>query len=96
MALQREALARAAARTALDALDAADAEDELLDALEALGVAEPWRLAEPLAAAGVDAAWLERVAALAGPATDAARALGRRVADRAHLAVRAAGARPSA
>ena len=40
--------------------------------LEALGVAEPWRLAEPLAAAGVDQAWLERVAELAGPATDAA------------------------
>jgi signal transduction histidine kinase len=29
-------------------------------------------VAEPLAAAGVDEAWLERVAALAGPATDAA------------------------
>ncbi len=33
---------------------------------------EPWRLAEPLAAAGVDEPWLERVAELAGPATDAA------------------------
>ncbi|HET8755015.1 MAG TPA: HAMP domain-containing sensor histidine kinase, partial [Solirubrobacteraceae bacterium] len=33
---------------------------------------EPWRLAEPLAAAGVDEAWLERVAAAAGPATGAA------------------------
>ena len=33
---------------------------------------EPWRLAEPLAAAGVDRAWLDRVAELAGPATDAA------------------------
>ncbi len=72
VALQREAVSRAAAATALDALDAADAEEELLGRLEALGVQEPWRLAEPLAGAGVDQAWLERVAALAGPATGAA------------------------
>jgi signal transduction histidine kinase len=72
--LQREALAGAKDRSALDALDAADAEDELRDALEDLGVAEAWRLAEPLAVAGVDGAWLERVHALAGPATDAALA----------------------
>ncbi|HET8754991.1 MAG TPA: cyclic nucleotide-binding domain-containing protein, partial [Solirubrobacteraceae bacterium] len=45
VALQREALAGAASRTPLDALDAADAEDALADRLEALGVAEPWRLA---------------------------------------------------
>jgi signal transduction histidine kinase len=70
--LQREAVARAAQATALDALDASDAEEELLGRLEALEVHEPWRLAEPLAAAGVDRAWLERVAELAGPATDAA------------------------
>ena len=50
--LQQEAVQRAAARTALDTLDAADAEDELLERLEALDVPEPWRLAEPLAAAG--------------------------------------------
>ena len=48
------------AATALDALDAADAEDELLERLEELGVPEPWRLAEPLAAAGVDEAWLDQ------------------------------------
>jgi signal transduction histidine kinase len=72
VALQREALARAAAATALDTLDAADAEDDLLARLERLGVPSPWLLAEPLAAAGVDQAWLDRVAALAGPATDAA------------------------
>jgi signal transduction histidine kinase len=72
VALQREALAGAGGQTALDALDAADAEDELTERLEALGVAEPWRHAEPLAAAGVDPAWLERLAAAAGPATDAA------------------------
>jgi signal transduction histidine kinase len=72
IALHAEAMDRAAGRTALDALDAADAEDALLQRLEALGVPEPWRIAEPLAVAGVDEDWLERVAALAGPATDAA------------------------
>ena len=37
-----------------------------------MDLAEPWRLAEPLAAAGIDRAWLDRVAELAGPATGAA------------------------
>ena len=72
VALQQEATARAASSSALDALAAADAEDALLERLEALGVGEPWRLAEPLAAAGMDEAWLDRVAESAGPATDAA------------------------
>ncbi len=70
--LQRQALAHRAARGPLDALAAADAEDELLAALEQLGVPEPWRLVEPLVLAGVDAAWLERVGVLAGPASTAA------------------------
>ncbi|HTA13880.1 MAG TPA: ATP-binding protein [Solirubrobacteraceae bacterium] len=70
--LQRQAVAQAASATALDTLDASDAEDALLDHLQALGVAEAWRFAEPLAAAGVDQQWLDRVAELAGPATDAA------------------------
>jgi signal transduction histidine kinase len=74
IALHGEAVANAAGRSALDALDAADAEDALLERLEALGVPEPWRLAEPLAAAGLDAEWIDRVAATAGPATDAALA----------------------
>jgi signal transduction histidine kinase len=72
VALQQEALAGAEERTALDTLDVADAEEELIVRLEELGVAEPWRLAEPLAAAGVDRAWLDRVSRLAGSATDAA------------------------
>ncbi len=72
VAMQREAIDRAASRGSLSALDAADAEDELLDSLEHVGVAEPWRIAEPLAAAGVDAAWLDRVARVAGPAASAA------------------------
>jgi signal transduction histidine kinase len=72
LGLQREALAGATERGAIGALDAADAEDELRDRLEDMGVPEAWRLAEPLAAAGVDQGWVERVAAAAGPATDAA------------------------
>jgi signal transduction histidine kinase len=72
VALQREAVASAGARTALDTLDAADAEEDLIGRLEELGISEPWRLAESLAAAGVERDWLDRVAALAGPATDAA------------------------
>jgi signal transduction histidine kinase len=74
VALHDEAVAGAAQRTALDALDAADAEDDIIERLEDLGIPEPWRLAEPLAAAGVDQAWLDRVTELAGPATDAALA----------------------
>ncbi len=72
VALQQQAVARAASATALEALDASDAEEEVLARLEALGVQDPWRMAEPLAAAGVDQAWLDRVAELAGSATDAA------------------------
>jgi signal transduction histidine kinase len=70
--LQREAVDRATGRTALDTLDAADAEDALLERLEDLGVPEPWRLAEPLSAAGLDDEWLQRVSGAAGPATGAA------------------------
>ncbi|MEA2458035.1 MAG: hypothetical protein QOC95_1007, partial [Thermoleophilaceae bacterium] len=67
--LQQEAMARAASAAALDTLDAADAEDELQERLEALGVEEAWRLAEPLAAAGLDQEWLDRVASHAGRGT---------------------------
>jgi signal transduction histidine kinase len=72
VALQREALACAEEHEALDSLDAADAEDAMLERLEDLGVDEPWRLAEPLAAAGIDDAWLTQVSEFAGPATGAA------------------------
>jgi signal transduction histidine kinase len=70
--LQQQAIAHAASCTALDTLDASDNEDELLGRLQALEIEEPWRLAEPLAVAGVDQQWLDRVAELAGPATGAA------------------------
>ena len=70
--LQHQAVERAGGAAPVSALDASDHEDELLERLERLGVSEPWRLAEPLAAAGVDQPWLDRVGELAGPATDAA------------------------
>ena len=70
--LQQEAFHRGSSATALGALDAADAEDEVLARLEALGIEEPWRLAEPLAVAGVDRTWLDRVQELAGPANEVA------------------------
>jgi signal transduction histidine kinase len=70
--LQEMAITGAERRTALDALDASDAEEELIARLEELGVPEPWRMAEPLASAGVDREWVDHVAAIAGPATDAA------------------------
>jgi signal transduction histidine kinase len=72
VAMQHEAMERASAQDALSALDAADAEDELLESLERLNVSEPWRLSEPLVAAGIDADWLDRVAGIAGPGTGAA------------------------
>ena len=72
VAMQQEAMERASARDALSALDAADAEDELLESLERLNVSEPWRLSEPLVAAGIDADWLDRLADIAGPGTSAA------------------------
>jgi len=70
--IQQDAMERASARDALTALGAADAEDELLESLERLKVNEPWRLTEPLVAAGIDADWLDRLAAIAGPGTSAA------------------------
>jgi len=72
--LQQEALRRADAAVSLSSVDAADAEDDMLDRLEELGVAEPWRLAEILAGAGVDEPWLAEVAERAGPATSKALA----------------------
>jgi signal transduction histidine kinase len=67
--MQREAIERAASSDSLSALDAADAEDALLEALENLNVPEPWRLTEPLVAAGIDKPWLDRLEQIAGPAS---------------------------
>jgi signal transduction histidine kinase len=53
----------------LDPLALADREQELSGWLSRRGVAEEWTLAPPLAAAGVDVAWCERVSAVVdGPA----------------------------
>jgi signal transduction histidine kinase len=70
--LRDQALRQAAAHGALSALDAADAEDEMRESLEALQMSDAWRLAEPLALAGVDQQWLSQMHALAGSATPAA------------------------
>jgi signal transduction histidine kinase len=68
-ALQTSALERCAARTVISALDAADLEDELTDRLTDLGVSEAWTLSAPLAAAGIDRAFVEEVADTAGHVT---------------------------
>lgn len=67
--LQTSALERCAAQTAVSALDAADLEDELTDQLTDLGVTEAWTLSAPLAAAGIDRAFVKEVADTAGKVT---------------------------
>jgi signal transduction histidine kinase len=64
-----DAALRRSRQSAPTGLDAADAEETMLERLEDMGVPEAWRLAEPLASAGLDEDWLAQVAALAGPAT---------------------------
>ena len=70
--LREQALKQCRERTALSGLDAADAEDEMRDRLEAMGVTDAYRLAEPFSAAGLGADWLEQMHELAGSATPAA------------------------
>jgi signal transduction histidine kinase len=70
--LRDHALRQCAARDALSALDATDAEDVMRALLERLGVPDAWRIAEPLAAAGLDEDWLGQISRLAGSATPAA------------------------
>ncbi len=72
--LQEQAVRRAAERDALDALDAADAEEEMLSWLADKEIPDAWRLAEPLALAGLDRSWLSEVRGLAGAATPTALA----------------------
>jgi signal transduction histidine kinase len=68
--LQQEALT-AAERSEIGELERADAEDELTDFLTELGVGGAWMLSTPLAAAGVDRGFVERIREIAGPATEA-------------------------
>jgi signal transduction histidine kinase len=70
--LQHRAVsAAAAAGGQTGGVAAADREDLLAGLLDDMGQ-EGWRLAEPLARADLDKAWLDEVAATAGPATGAA------------------------
>ncbi len=71
VALQREAMARAAEAGPATGLDDADREDALMDLLDARGL-EGWRLAPSLAEAGLDEDWLGRVEGPAGAAFAAA------------------------
>jgi signal transduction histidine kinase len=61
--LVRQAPGLRAEQAPVSPLQASDREDELEDWLEDHGVAGGWELTPPLVAAGVDAAWLERIAA---------------------------------
>ncbi|MGI8780661.1 MAG: hypothetical protein ACR2L8_10960 [Solirubrobacteraceae bacterium] len=70
VALQRQAMVGATEER--NARASADAEDQMGALLEARGVPDAWRLAEPLASAGLDAAWLEQLAQRAGAALPAA------------------------
>ena len=66
-----------------DPLALADREQELSVWMARRGVAEEWTLAPPLAAAGVDVAWCDRVAAVVdGPAAGAGAASGWRARSR--------------
>ena len=69
--LQRQALDQALEPAELDALGRADREEALAAILEQRGL-DGWRIAEALAEANVDDAWLEDVAVNAGPALGAA------------------------
>jgi signal transduction histidine kinase len=68
-ALRRELAATP--RAPLDAMALADLEDQLTDWLDDHDVADSWQLAGPLATAGVDVAWCERVAEILGDSVGA-------------------------
>jgi signal transduction histidine kinase len=72
--LQHEALGHCMAHGRLDALDASDAEEAMLELLEERGIEDAWTFAETLGAVGLDADWVDRVQAIAGPATKKALA----------------------
>ncbi|MFE9690271.1 ATP-binding protein [Micromonospora sp. NPDC005806] len=66
VALQEDAVKRAADATPLAPLAASDAEDELADWLDERGVVAGWDLAPTLVAGGADPEWLARVEAVVG------------------------------
>jgi signal transduction histidine kinase len=67
--LQEEAADRVPKAPVLSALQASDTEDAITDWLDSRGIGDGWQLAPAFAAAGLDVAWLERVAATAGGET---------------------------
>ncbi len=73
--LVRQAVGGRAGQAPLSPLEASDREDELGGWLAGHGVEGAWDLTPPLVAAGVDAGWLERVAATV-PAQALAHAVG--------------------
>jgi signal transduction histidine kinase len=69
-----DAVERVRTAPSLSTMEAGDLEDNLADRLETIGVENAWELAPALASAGLDAAWLDQVAGVAGPhAPDAIR-----------------------
>jgi signal transduction histidine kinase len=73
--LQEEAAERVPKARALSPLEASDAEDAITDWLDSHGVSDSWQLAPAFIAAGLDAAWLERVADTVDDATTLAEAV---------------------
>jgi signal transduction histidine kinase len=67
--LQEEATDRVPKAPALSPLQASDLEDAITDWLDSREISDGWQLAPTFVAAGLDAAWLEHVAATVGPAT---------------------------
>ena len=65
--LQTEAVERVAKAPALSPIEASDAEDELSDWLDDADVPGGWELAPVFVQAGLDTAWLDRVAAAVDP-----------------------------
>jgi signal transduction histidine kinase len=61
--LQEEAAERVSKAPTLSPMEASDREDEVGDWLEAHGVADGWELAPTFVQAGLDAGWLDQVAA---------------------------------
>jgi signal transduction histidine kinase len=71
--VQEQAVERVAKAPGLSPLEAADAEDALAGWLDDHGVAEGWQIAPTFVQAGLDAAWLDQVAAkVTGPTLEGA------------------------
>jgi signal transduction histidine kinase len=66
--LQEEAADRAPKAPVMSPLEASDREDAITDWLYSQGISDGWQLAPAFVAAGLDVAWLERVAMTVGAA----------------------------